>query len=287
MQQQPGGMQQPPPFPPGRPPVQQQQGVYGYGSVTQQKQRMDVRLLGLLGLLALILIVGGVLYATGVFPKETTPATTSPPSDQQPSGSTTPSDTNPPAITSISDNVSTSAATIRWTTDVPSTSQVEYGITSSYGNTTDLDTELVTSHSVSLSGLESGTTYRFRVKSADEAGNKAVSSEDNFTTSAVVPVPKLEIVQDNVTYEDFGGGAVLSTISGSVKNTGEANVWAPDVIVTVKYTVEGGDDEVYEKNAGLLSVEPGAMKPGQQREFEVVIADNIEEDYEISAGVSP
>ncbi len=57
-------------------------------------------------------------------------------------------------------------ANITWATAVPSTSQVEYGPTTVYGNTTVLAPAQVGMHSVTLSGLQAGT-YHFRVRSND------------------------------------------------------------------------------------------------------------------------
>ena len=75
-------------------------------------------------------------------------------------------DKTPPVISSVLvANITETSATITWTTDEPATSQVEYGLTTSYGMTTTLEEELVTSHSVSLSGLDASTMYQFRVKS--------------------------------------------------------------------------------------------------------------------------
>ncbi len=97
-------------------------------------------------------------------------------------------DTTPPQISNIQvADVTDSSVTITWTTDEPSTSQVEYGLNTSYGNITTLDTTPVTVHSVSISGLTSFTTYDFRVRSRDDAGNEAVSSNYSFTTSNVAP----------------------------------------------------------------------------------------------------
>lgn len=97
----------------------------------------------------------------------------------------TPPDTTPPTISNIqASNIIQTSAKITWTTDEPATSQVEYGKTTSYGNQTPLDSALVTSHSVDLSGLSPGTTYHYRVKSKDAAGNSAVSGDKTFTTAA-------------------------------------------------------------------------------------------------------
>src|SRR5262249_45901270 len=75
-------------------------------------------------------------------------------------------------------------ATITWTTDVNSDSQVEYGTTGSYGSSSTLDSTLVTSHSVVLSGLQASTLYHYRVKSKNSAGALGVSGDYTFTTSA-------------------------------------------------------------------------------------------------------
>jgi hypothetical protein len=92
-------------------------------------------------------------------------------------------DAQPPVISNVaSSNITTSAATITWTTDESSDSQVEYGLTTSYGLSSPLNTSLVTSHTVSLSSLQANTTYHYRVKSKDAAGNLATSDDFTFTT---------------------------------------------------------------------------------------------------------
>jgi len=94
-------------------------------------------------------------------------------------------DVTPPVISgATAGGVSVTGATITWTTDEPATSQVEYGLTDQYGSATTLDPALLTNHSVGLTGLTGGTTYHFRVKSADAAANEAVSADYTFATSA-------------------------------------------------------------------------------------------------------
>jgi Leucine-rich repeat (LRR) protein len=81
-------------------------------------------------------------------------------------------------------DITTSTATIAWTTDEPATSQVEYGTTAAYGSTTTLDANLVTSHSVTLIGLTADTTYHYQVKSKDKAGNETSSVDLTLKTVA-------------------------------------------------------------------------------------------------------
>src|SRR5437764_6312798 len=80
-----------------------------------------------------------------------------------------------------------SGATIGWTTDVASSSQVEYGTTVSYGSSSALDAAAVTSHAVALSGLAAGTLYHYRVRSAAPGGALGVSGDQTFTTATPAP----------------------------------------------------------------------------------------------------
>jgi len=92
-------------------------------------------------------------------------------------------DVTPPLISAIlASGLTTSGATIAWTTDEPAGSQVEYGTTTAYGTSTALDARMLTGHSQVLSGLPAGTTCYFRVKSRDASGNTAVSANSTFTT---------------------------------------------------------------------------------------------------------
>ncbi len=104
-------------------------------------------------------------------------------------------DTTPPVISSVSvTNITGTSVTVTWSTDEASTSQVEYGLSVSYGTLTTLDTNLVTSHSVDISGLSGYTVYDFRVRSSDAADNEGVSANNTFTTSNTAPsTPTLSV----------------------------------------------------------------------------------------------
>jgi hypothetical protein len=78
--------------------------------------------------------------------------------------------------------ITNTSATITWTTDQASSSQVDYGTTSAYGSSSALSQTLVTSHSVQLSGLTANTTYHYRVDSTD-AGGTTSSGDVTFTTT--------------------------------------------------------------------------------------------------------
>jgi chitodextrinase len=94
-----------------------------------------------------------------------------------------PLDTTPPVISSIVvSSITSKSAKITWATNEPSDSQVEYGKTVQYGTKSDLNSTMVTSHSVTLYNLSSWTRYHFRVLSKDRSGNLSVSSDKSFTT---------------------------------------------------------------------------------------------------------
>jgi len=91
-------------------------------------------------------------------------------------------DTTPPVISGVSSSTGPGSVTINWTTNEASTSQVEYGRTTSYGTLTPLNSNLVTSHTVNITGLSRKTTYNYRVRSKDAAENEAISGNYTFKT---------------------------------------------------------------------------------------------------------
>ena len=65
-------------------------------------------------------------------------------------------------------DVTPSSATIRWETDIPSDTQVEYGETENYGFASVLESTLKTNHTVILSTLNENTKYHFRTSLKNE-----------------------------------------------------------------------------------------------------------------------
>ncbi|MBN1996467.1 VCBS repeat-containing protein [candidate division KSB1 bacterium] len=79
-------------------------------------------------------------------------------------------------------NVTATTATITWQTDEPADSQIDFGQTKDYGNTTTYDAGMVTGHSQTCTNLLPKTTYHFRVVSKDVSGNLGLSGDNTFTT---------------------------------------------------------------------------------------------------------
>ena len=114
----------------------------------------------------------------------------------------TPPDTTPPVISGVaSSNLTTTGATIGFTTNELAYHQVEYGLTAAYGTTTTLHSMLMTSHSQVLAGLTPGTVYHYRVRATDAAGNSSMSGDFTFTTPATPP-PSSGIAAGTVVFAD-------------------------------------------------------------------------------------
>lgn len=107
-----------------------------------------------------------------------------------------PSDTAAPVISGVSSSgITSNTATIIWTTNENADSQVQYGTSTAYGSMTALNSSLSTAHAQVLTGLAAGTTYHYRVRSKDAAGNLAVSGDYTFTTRRETADPVITGVQ--------------------------------------------------------------------------------------------
>src|SRR6266568_3479289 len=95
---------------------------------------------------------------------------------------------NPPPSALYITNVqaastTTSASQVVWTTNVAADSAVDYGTSTSYGSSTPVNSAMVTSHQVTLSGLAAGTTYYYQVSSTDSKGNHGNSGGHSVKTA--------------------------------------------------------------------------------------------------------
>src|SRR5439155_952627 len=133
---------------------------------------------------------------------------------------------NAPIISGVTvGSVSATSATIQWTTNTASDSQVDYGLTGTYGSTTTLDPTLVTLHAVTVSGLTENTTYHYRVKSKDASANLSTSSDFTLTTLDITPP-----VISGVAVASLGGTS--ATIQWTTNESSDSQV---EYGVTVSY----------------------------------------------------
>ena len=137
-----------------------------------------------------------------------------------------------PVITNIRvSGVTYTGATVTWTTDKASDSQVEYGLTSSYGSSTVVAPAMVTSHSVTLT-LSAGTTYHFRVKSTDAAAHMGISG-DNTLTATAYPIPTVAITSPTA------GAKVGGSVTINFQTNGAATTAAQISIDGAPFTTVG------------------------------------------------
>jgi len=89
--------------------------------------------------------------------------------------------TNATGISGQAVAVSTTTATITWTTNESASGIINYGKTSAYGSTS-TESGATTTHSVTLSGLTPSTTYHYQLQST--GSTTSTTSNTTFTTTA-------------------------------------------------------------------------------------------------------
>ena len=93
----------------------------------------------------------------------------------------------PPFITNVVIVPSENNAAFTWTTLSNATSQILYGTTPALGSSNALDSNLVSSHAMALSGLKAATEYYFRIVSS--VGSNTYTLDGTFrTTSFLLPL---------------------------------------------------------------------------------------------------
>lgn len=136
-------------------------------------------------------------------------------------------DTVGPVISNVAATTQTSSTVVTWSTSESATSQVNYGLTASYGSATTLNTTASTAHSETISGLSAGTTYHYQVVSVDAAGNSTSSSDATFaTTSTTVPpttpTPTSPSAVPTPTITNLGNGSIIADTKPILAGTGPA-----------------------------------------------------------------
>jgi uncharacterized lipoprotein YddW (UPF0748 family) len=155
-------------------------------------------------------------------------------------------DTVAPTLSNIrTQNVWATNAQILWDTNEGATTQVDYGLTSSYGSSSTLDPLLVNTHTVQLVNLTPNTLYHYRVKSKDGANNLATSTDYTFTTVSndvvadiIVDNPAATLVGSWFTgtssTDKYGTDYYYSTTAASETKSA---TWRPSIIVAGNYDV--------------------------------------------------
>lgn len=111
------------------------------------------------------------------------------------------------------DGEPSSTRKIKWTTNVPASSQLSYAPKN--GKSTDVvNSALVVDHEVIIRGLEDDTDYQLTVRSVDAAGNVATSEGNPFHTATDTRPPKISDINVETSIKgnsgDARGQAVIS-----------------------------------------------------------------------------
>jgi len=171
------------------------------------------------------------------------------------------SDTTAPVISNVENtDLTTDSVTISWDTDEDSDSVVKYGTTPGVYTDNESDTSLVSSHSISLTGLSAETTYYYMVYSTDASGNAGEGSEYNFTIAAISENTTIILIVDAIAAPN--GYAFTSVMVNNVAGLGSGNVnvtFDPSVIQVIDVTSGDGNalivqDWNVDNTAGSLEI---------------------------------
>jgi len=124
--------------------------------------------------------------------------------------------TDGPKVTAGDPQLPDTSVTIEWSTDVPCTSSVDYGPTTAYGQTV-TNTDLVTLHSVLLTGLTNSSSYHYRVRSTSPDHADWISDGFTFTT----PIQFRNIITQPSAY----GKDIDVTWQTDVPTTSQVEYW--------------------------------------------------------------
>ncbi len=161
------------------------------------------------------------------------------------------------------ENEPSSSQKVTWDTNVPSTSELSYGVANLSENS--LNSQLVTKHEVVIRGLRDDSTYRLVARSRDGSGNFASSDEQSFKTALDTRPPQItDVIVDasirgsgaeargqivvswrtdepatsQVAYGEGAGGFLSSSTSEDARLTYEHVVVISDLSTSRVYHVE-------------------------------------------------
>src|SRR6185295_437878 len=122
-------------------------------------------------------------------------------------------------------------------------SKVNFGTSTAYGLSSQLDTTLALTHTVILSSLKRGTTYHYQVVSRDAANNTSTNPDASFKTPSRLPKPPtvgslsatngsvilswtVPVDADNVPYELYAGALIAKSTQAFIQTPNAASFLA-------------------------------------------------------------
>ncbi|MDI6820666.1 MAG: Ig-like domain-containing protein [Patescibacteria group bacterium] len=125
-------------------------------------------------------------------------------------------------ISSIVAITTVNTARFEWQTSIPTDAQVEYGLTSDYGNLSPLVSFLTTNHFITISNLIPNTNYHYRLISKEKTGGLVMSSDATFSTkvpSDLIP-PSVSIISPLSGSIISGTSSLMATSSDNIRVSG-------------------------------------------------------------------
>ncbi|MCC2631347.1 MAG: hypothetical protein K0S20_46 [Patescibacteria group bacterium] len=145
------------------------------------------------------------------------------------------------------------SALVEWNTTIPTTSQISYGLSQAYDRSYE-DASMAEKHVARLSGLQSGSTYYFRIRGQDQAAN-IVSSDEYLFKTVVLPT-----IGEVTVSEITSHGALVSWISSSPIDEltrYEISSSTDTALIGKKFTT-GNDQSVTSHTLTLSDLEAGS-----------------------------
>jgi hypothetical protein len=141
----------------------------------------------------------------------------------------------PPVLAGVSASVvNATSAVIEWTVSTDDTTQVEFGLTTEYGQTSLPNTSPETNRSITLSGLWPNASYHYAVICENARGGRTISQGGVFTTFAAP-------------------GPIISNVSiSAVSSSGASIAWTTD-IRSSSQVFYSGPDRKYVWNPGYVN----------------------------------
>ena len=194
---------------------------------------------------------------------------------------TTGADTTAPTISAIASTTGATTAVITWTTDETSDSQVLYGLDSTYGTATTLDSSLTTSHSVTLSSLIESTIYHYQIVTSDASSNQATSSDLTLTTTAAGST------DSGGGGSSSGGGSTGSTSTTTATTTTITNTNPPDITSIFTRELSLGDRGLDVRVLQKILIVRGYLKSGLDTGFFGELTRQAVSKFQKVVGVTP
>jgi uncharacterized repeat protein (TIGR02543 family) len=184
-----------------------------------------------------------------------------------------PFDDTPPVISDVQVIPSETTAMITWTTDEPATSRVDYGESSSYGDSVD-DSALVAEHAITLTGLISGTLYHYQITSVDGNDNATQSTDLTFRTASTPS----SIVSDDFNTCDLNEGLWTWTDPRGDATQDMAGTFTEDAWLSISVPA-GTSHDVW--TGGNFA--PRIMQPANDTDFEIEVKfeSGVSQQYQI------